>query len=168
MKITLQTDKKKSKTEQKLENLLKLHDEYVEVGHFKDSGMHYSGMTYPELMILHHYGVPEKNIPPRPVLDILRANFHKPLSHPEVKKAFEKLSSTMCTKNDLITFLESVGEAIRDEEVDIFGSSRLTSNSRAVAASKPDGNTPLVDTQDLVKETSYKDSITKVRHKWRS
>ena len=41
----------------------------VDVGHFASQGIHpTSGLPYPELMALHHFGDPSQNIPARPFL----------------------------------------------------------------------------------------------------
>jgi hypothetical protein len=68
------------------------------------------------------------------------------------------------TEKDLTTMLKAVGRAMAMEEVDIFGSNTLHRNHRNTIRIKGE-DAPLVHTQDLVNETSYKDSITKVRKK---
>ncbi len=153
----------KSKTEKKLENLLRANDEKVSVGHFAESGTHYSGFTFPELMMLHHNGT--NHIPARPVLEILFNNQPRILNNPAVRKAVKQYTDSKMTKKDLTTMLQTIGQVIGEEEVDIFGSRLLAPNAKSTAAAKPDGNVPLVDTQDLVNETSYKDSVTKKRRK---
>jgi hypothetical protein len=152
----------KTKTEEKLENLLKANNEHVSIGHFSESGTHYSGFTYPELMMLHHNGT--NHIPPRPVLEFLFHNQPKILANPAVNKAVKRYMDSKMTQKDLTAMLKVVGLIIGEEEVDIFGSRMLTSNSRITQERKGE-NAPLVDTQDLVNETSYKDSVTKQRRK---
>lgn len=87
--------------------------------------------------------------------------------HPEIKKQLSRLIHNAENLRAVIEFLDEVGRIILEEEVDIFGSNQLAPNKAWVADSKPDGNTPLVDTQELVSETSYKNSMTGERVKWR-
>ncbi len=167
IKMGLRNKGKKTKTELRLENLLKLRGEKVEVGHFPESGLHYSGMTFPELMKLHATGVPSRNIPSRDVLEILFSNHYDLTKHPDIKKQLSRLIHNAENPRVVVEFLDEVGRILLEEEVDIFGSNQLAPNKAWVADSKPDGNTPLVDTQELVSETSYKNSMTGERVKWR-
>lgn len=152
----------KSLTELKLERLLKANTEHVDIGHFEESGQHYSGFTFPELMKLHHKGY--EGVPARPVLEYLFHNHLNILDHPDVLRAMKRYTDSKMTEKDLTTMLKAVGRAMAMEEVDIFGSNALVRNSRSTIRIKGE-DAPLVHTQDLVNETSYKDSITKVRKK---
>ena len=151
---------KKSLTEIKLERLLKANKEHVEIGHFEESGMHYSGFTFPELMKLHHKGY--EGVAARPVLEHLFQNHLKILNHPDVMRAMKRYADSRMTEKDLIRMLQAVGRAMAEEEVDIFGSSMLSSNRQSTINIKGE-DAPLVHTQELVQEVSYKDSVTKVR-----
>lgn len=151
---------KKSLTEIKLERLLKANKEHVEIGHFEESGMHYSGFTFPELMKLHHKGY--EGVAARPVLEHLFQNHLKILSHLDVMRAMKRYADSRMTEKDLTSMLQAVGRAMADEEVDIFGSSMLASNRQGTINIKGE-DAPLVHTQELVQEVSYKDSVTKVR-----
>lgn len=151
---------KKSLTETKLERLLKANKEHVEIGHFEESGMHYSGFTFPELMKLHHKGY--EGVAARPVLEHLFQNHLKILNHPDVMRALKRYADSRMTEKDLTRMLQAVGRAMADEEVDIFGSSMLASNRQSTINIKGE-DAPLVHTQELVQEVSYKDSVTKVR-----
>ena len=151
---------KKSLTEIKLERLLKANKEHVEIGHFEESGMHYSGFTFPELMKLHHKGY--EGVAARPVLEHLFQNHLKILNHPDVMRALKRYADSRMTEKDLTRMLQAVGRAMADEEVDIFGSSMLASNRQSTINIKGE-DAPLVHTQELVQEVSYKDSVTKVR-----
>lgn len=151
---------KKSLTETKLERLLKANKEHVEIGHFEESGMHYSGFTFPELMKLHHKGY--DGVAARPVLEHLFQNHLKILNHPDVMRAMKRYADSRMTEKDLTRMLQAVGRAMADEEVDIFGSSMLASNRQSTINIKGE-DAPLVHTQELVQEVSYKDSVTKVR-----
>ncbi len=154
---------KKSLTELKLERLLKANKEHVAVGHFEESGVHYSGFTYPELMKLHHNG--NDHFPPRPVLEILFQNHLQILSHPDVARAMKVYADSKMLEKDLTKMLRAVGKALAIEETEIFGTSQLTVNKKSTEQQKGGRNTPLIDTGELVDEVSYKDSITKVRKK---
>ena len=151
---------KKSLTETKLERLLKANKEHVEIGHFEESGMHYSGFTFPELMKLHHKGY--EGVAARPVLEHLFQNHLKILNHPDVMRALKRYADSRMTEKDLTRMLQAVGRAMADEEVDIFGSSMLASNRQSTINIKGE-DAPLVHTQELVQEVSYKESVTKVR-----
>lgn len=151
---------KKSLTEIKLERLLKANKEHVEIGHFEESGMHYSGFTFPELMKLHHKGY--EGVAARPVLEHLFQNHLKILNHPDVMRAMKRYADSRMTEKDLIRMLQAVGRALADEEVDIFGSNSLARNSTSTINIKGE-DAPLVHTQELVQEVSYKDSVTKIR-----
>lgn len=158
----------KSKTEQKLENLLRANKEFVSVGHFSESGTHYSGFTFPELMQLHHNGTTNtdgtEHIPPRPVLEYLFHNQPKILNNPKVRRAVKRYMDSKLTEKDLVAMLKAVGFELANEEVDIFGSNQLRKNHPFTISRKGE-DAPLVDTQDLVSEVSYKDSVTKTRRK---
>ena len=147
--------------EKKLKRLLKADNEHVSVGHFEESGMHYSGFTFPELMKLHHRGV-DGHFPARPVLEHLFNANRKILSQPDVARAMKIYADSRMTEKDLVRMLRAVGKALAEEEVDIFGSNKLIKNSPGTIRIKGE-DAPLVATEELVSETSYKDSVTKVR-----
>ena len=151
---------KKSLTEIKLERLLKANKEHVSIGHFEESGIHYSGFTFPELMKLHHKGY--EGVPARPVLEHLFQNHLKILNHPDVMRAMKIYADSRMTERDLTRMLQAVGKAMANEEVEIFGSNALVRNHPNTIKNKGE-DAPLVHTQELVEEVSYKDSITKVR-----
>jgi hypothetical protein len=152
---------KESLTEKKLKRLLKADNEFVSIGHFDESGMHYSGFTFPELMKLHHRGV-DGHFPARPVLEHLFHSHRKILNHPGVMKAMKRYADSRMTEADLTRMLRTVGQILAYEETEIFGSNLLAKNSAGTIRIKGE-DAPLVATEELVNETSYKDSVTKVR-----
>lgn len=155
---------KESLSEKKLKNLRKAHNHHVDIGHFIESGEHYSGFTFPDLMKLHHRGVPG-HFPPRPVLEILRINYLNILSHPDIVRLMERYSKANFSEQALIDLLQGVGKVLGEEEVEIFGSNKLAMNAPETRAMKGGINLPLIMTEDLVRETSYKDSVTHTRRK---
>lgn len=152
---------KESLIEKKLRRLIKADNEHVSIGHFEESGLHYSGFTFPDLMKLHHNGV-DGHIPPRPVLEHLFHSHRQILNHPGVLKAMKRYADSRMLEADLVRMLRTVGEILGHEEVDIFGSNKLFKNHDTTIRLKGE-DAPLVDTEELVNETSYKDSVTKVR-----
>ena len=142
----------------KIQKLLeKDKDVSVSVGHFEEDGKHPSGMTYPELMQLHHVGtgVGKGAIPSRPVLTILitqverdpkkvffgmRAVFKDGYNIEETKKLFHK-----------------IGKRMVKMERAIFGDPRLIApNSPLTIELKGGENTPLIDTGRLRRKVKYK------------
>ena len=82
--------KKGNELEKRIKNLLKANGEDVKVGHFKSQGTHQSsGMTYVNLMMMHHTGVPSKNIPARKILTVVKAHNTSLSSKSEVKQAMK-------------------------------------------------------------------------------
>lgn len=133
-----------------------LNNESVKVGHFNSQGKHDSGMTYPELMALHHTGNPEANLPPRMVLAILFNKFRK-LQAPEIRRAFKSWGNRKKGENSDRMLLNDIGSFLRDEEKKIFGSNVLAPN----AVPPKNRNNPLIETGDLKSKVAYKTSIDK-------
>lgn len=158
------TPSKETKTEKRLKNLMKANRKYVEVGHFAESGEHSSGFSFSDLMKLHHNGT--DTIPSRPVLEYLRINFLKVTEHPEVRRLMKQYSKSDMGRDELIRMLQGVGRVLAEEETEIFGNSPpLDINSKVTQERKGGVNLPLIETGELVQETSYRDSITKDRKK---
>lgn len=122
----------------------------VHVGHYNDQGEHYSGLTYPDLMKLHHFGTGagRGQIPARPVLSILgfRVNNNIRKVFFGVSEVFKKGSYS----SNVLKYLTKVGNVMQRMERDIFGdTSTLASNSSTTVTLKQGRNQPLVDTEDL-------------------
>lgn len=158
-------DGKETKTEKALKALLKSNGAYVEIGHFSESGMHpEADITFVDLMKYHSAGDPSKLIPSRPVLEILKNSLLQVTKNIHIGNALKRFKEQGFEHKALGHTLRSIGLAIGEEEVDIFGSRRLIGNSERVKAIKGE-DAPLVDTQALVEEVSYRDSISKTIHK---
>ena len=155
LKISVQ---KKGNSLQKLvKNFHKIDGEFVETGHFKEQGKHYSGLTYPELMSVHHNGGnPSGNapLPPRPVLDLLHFR-NQNLSDPKIKGYIRDWRKRPLSEASNKILLDQIGRILAIREKRIFGSPTLASN----AVPPKDRNQPLVETGDLKSKVSYKTSI---------
>ena len=122
----------------------------VHVGHYNDQGEHYSGMTYPDLMKLHHNGTGagRGEIPARPVLDILAFRVNN-----NIRKVFFGVSNVFkkgTYSANVIKYLTKVGSVLKGMERDVFGdTSALTSNRPKTVSLKQGRDQPLVDTEDL-------------------
>lgn len=140
---------KKGKQTEKLLKKLNLKSS-VQVGHFQDQGQHYSEMSYPELMKLHHVGTGTGpgEIPARPILDILdfRVAQNKRKAFFGVKTVFKEADY----KYSVRKYLLKVGERLRKMERAIFGdTAALAGNKPKTISMKQGKNTPLIDTGDL-------------------
>lgn len=156
---------RETKTEKALKALLKSNGEYVEIGHFSESGLHPEAeISYVDLMKYHSAGDPSKNIPSRPVLEILRNSLLSVTKNIAINMALKSFRKSGFDLMACEIALRKIGKIIGEEEVDIFGSNRLIGNAKRTQATKGE-NAPLVDTQALVKEVSYRDSITRKIHK---
>lgn len=159
MSINAKVKKTGSQFQKLVQQVKKLHNDSVEVGHFKSSGLHYSGFTYAELMAIHHNGgnpngsVP---LPPRPVLDILFFKNQR-LTDPKFKAAFKAWGKRKSSDASDAMLLEDIGKILRDKEKQIFGSSDLIPN-KVPPKSK---NSPLIERGDLVSKVAYKTSRDK-------
>lgn len=144
--------KKKGKDMEKL--LRQLHSftqQTIQAGHFKEQGEHHSGMSYPELMALHHAAQANgMNFPDRPVLDIL---FHSRdvFNKPEAANILRRYKDSKVSAGSDKAFLEDLGQYLVSKEKEVFGSGELAPTKA--------GNPPLVDTGDLRDRTAYKTSI---------
>lgn len=124
----------------------------VQVGHFKDQGEHYSGMSYPELMEFHHRGtgVGPGEVPARPVLTFVGESVDNTTFRP-----MQDVFRSRYTLKAILEALTDIGENIKDIEQDIIGSSPpLKANApRTLIIRYQEGrgteNSPLEDTGDL-------------------
>lgn len=156
MNLTTKLKKKGNQLEKLLKQVRNLNKESVQVGHFRESGKHPSGFTYPELMAIHHAGNPETNLPARPVLDILFFR-NRRLTANAIDMAFKAWGKRKLNASSNKKLLSDLGMYIRDEEKKIFGSSVLAPN----AVPPKSFNSPLVDTGELKSKVAYKTSLDK-------
>jgi len=130
------------------------------VGHFESQGVHSSGLSYVDLMRIHHTGgnpsgqVP---LPPRPVLDLLVFNNER-LEDPKFKLAFERWKKRTYGESSNAILLEDIGKILRDKEKAIFGSNKLAPNK----VPPKDVNNPLIDSGELRNKTALKTSINNI------
>lgn len=126
------------------------------VGYDQSQGKHEpSGLTYPNLVAIHSAGVPSLNIPSRPVFDIAYRSYN--LNTSGIKKDLSKYLSNISGKAPVNTDYVNKGwvKSFSTEVVNTFGDpSKLESNSDYTVSLKG-GNTPLVETGDLLKNLSY-------------
>ena len=147
--------KKGKDTEKLLRSFANLASKSLRVGHFEADGKHYSGMSYPDLMELHHTGTGTGSgeIPPRPILDLLSYRIFntRGIRDLVVKREINKL-----LKNpEKISLLNVVGEQIVKIEKSLFGSGGpLLANSPYTIALKGRDD-PLVDSGTLRDKVRY-------------
>lgn len=150
-----------------LKSFLTLHKQNVEIGYFEEQGVHESSkMTYPQLMNFHEYGDAEGKVPPRPVFHIVAySDTNDPKNNTSIIKGvrnFSKLSQTKNANKNAELLLNMIGEVYKNAITDVFGKSPpLEKNNDAYAATKPNGNQPLILTGDLKNHVAIKTSITK-------
>lgn len=132
--------------------MLKKHKALV--GYFSDQPEHTTAkMTYANLMAIHEFGVPEENIPARPVMQLTQ-NYGN-LSQEDIdaiRKAFKGFFSEKVPYNKVGTYLNNVGMYYQAKGKSFFGSTMLTPTKR--------GNDPLIDTSELRDNFSYRTTIT--------
>jgi hypothetical protein len=137
---------KDSDFEKSIQKIIDVHNENVEVGHFEEQGVHYSGMTYPELLALHHRGI-EGVFPPKQIITLLYFKLLS-LDTPEV----DEIKNQWLKNKDCKKLLENLGRYISKVEYDLFG--RVSFPYMPPDATK----TPLFETGDLRSKTAYKTS----------
>ena len=157
--MEVKVQKNRNRLQELVKGLQKLDKDFVEVGHFKEQGTHYSGFSYPKLMEIHHNGgntAGSSPLPPRPVLDILFFR-NRNLTDMMFKRAFKAWGGrTLGTRSNGI-LLEDLGKVLQDKERKIFGSSDLAPN----AVPPKNRNEPLVATGDLRSKVAYRTSTSR-------
>jgi len=158
MSLSVKVLQQGNKFNQLVKRIRNLANESVEVGHFAQQGTHHSGMSYPELMRLHHTGGSSSGvpIPPRPVQTILKFRNTK-LAKPGINKAFRDYAKRKSNRASTGKLLSDIGVFLRDEEKKIFGSPDLAPN----AVPPKDRNNPLIVTGDLKNKVAYRTSMNK-------
>lgn len=155
-----------SRLSERVAALTAIHNEKVYIGHFSENGIHEdSGMTYAELMALHHVGgdmgvgLP---VPPRPLLDFLFMH-NIQLKDKGIRSAIDTWLKKGPTEDSNKQLLDNIGKIIGRKEIAMFGQSPpFAPNS----IRHPKGrNEPLVDEGDLRSATSYLNTITGVIRK---
>jgi len=122
----------------------------VEVGHFKEQGLHYSGLTYPELMYIHHTGSNSGSGGPlvrRPVLDKVFLN-NKNLNDSRIKAAVTRWKKRPPSEMSTNKLLKEIAQRIAKLEKDVIGNPK-----ELTVTANP---TPLRDTGDLKDNVAYR------------
>lgn len=138
-------------------SIKKLNNQSVTVGHFAESGTHYSGMTYPQLLAFWFIGVEQDGQMGRLRQDVRgQFNFNYFISKQILldstfKLALMKWAARADKGDNTALLLDDVGEALRREY-------SLTFNVRE----GPHMNgtaTPLFETGELAATSAYKTSL---------
>lgn len=150
---------KKGLTELK-KTLKSLDGQSVKVGHFAESGEHYSGLSYPDLMAVHHFG---RVVTPRKIVSLFNIRMKKILTNNNFTVAMKAWAKSNLTKEDSNKLLEAFGSELVNQEKALFGKPDMfmppTNSKKAVGVSGP--TAPLVDRGDLRAATSYATSLSK-------
>lgn len=150
----------KGKTLSKILRSVKaLNNQKVEVGHFRSQGMHYSGMTYPELLLFWFVGVEEPGIAGRIRQDVRSQfvfqyfNSNRVNHDPLIKAAIGDWSKNAMIRSNPTKFLDTVGKILRDEYETTFNVRQGPFMNGTV--------TPLFETGELAGTTAYRTSKSK-------
>ena len=131
----------------------------VDVGHFASQGIHpTSGLPYPELMALHHFGDPSQNIPARPVRTIVAHGAVRTLKAPSLRGELMDWGKAQERHKALQSVLEAMGKLLVADGKAVFGSSQLRANSDKTVQIKG-FNSPLIERGDLQRHYAYKTSL---------
>lgn len=148
---------RKGKKFDKLKRSIKnLNKEFVQVGHFGEQGVHYSGMTYPQLLAFWFIGVEQDGSMGRLRQDV-RGQFtfdyflRKQIARdPKMKAALNKWADRALSGDNTATLLDDVGEILRREYA-------LTFNVKQ-GPHMLGTETPLFETGELAGTSAYKTS----------
>ena len=162
-KLKVSVRKVGNNIQKQLKKLYQLHQQKVEVGHFKEQGVHSTaGISYADLMRKHHngYELGGTKVPARPVLTVLNFRLGG-VGKSLVKTYLRQWSKTPVTPQSNMLLLDNIGKDVREMEKSIFGvaSEFMPSNSSLTISLKGGQNTPLVDTEELLDATAYKTSL---------
>jgi hypothetical protein len=149
--------KQNGKIQKLLNNLNKLSNNNLKVGHFQKSGLHYSGFTYPELLKIWAFGGPTGSVVKNPKIQYSFSKLYskKVLKLPEVRVAYKNWSKNLLNNNSSTKFFDEIGEAVAKDYSKTFGS------PGPFMPIVGENTTPLVETGELKSKISYKNSIDK-------
>lgn len=154
--LNVSLNKRSASVKKLLADFNKMDKATVDVGHFASQGIHpTSGLPYPELMALHHFGDPSQGIPPRPVRTIVAHGATRTLKDPSLKGELMDWGKAKERHKALQTVLETIGKLLVADGKAVFGSSQLVPNH-------PNTNNPtqpLIDSGDLQRHYAYKTSL---------
>ena len=148
---------KKGKGFEKLRKTIKaLNNQHVKVGHFSEQGIHYSGMTYPQLLAFWFIGVEQDSLMGRLRQDVRgQFTFNYFISKQiaidkSMKLALKKWAVRSDAGDSTAGLLDDVGKALRQEY-------SLTFNVRE-GPHMMGTATPLFETGELAGTSAYKTS----------
>lgn len=150
--------RKGNSTAKLLKALRDLDNSSVEIGHFEQQGLHSdSGMTYPELMAGHHFGIFDDQPPKSPLMAFTQLELPKIRNTVDWKAIFNKWSKNVLKANSSDELLNDVGRLLREDYKAIFGI--------VGPYMPPDATgTPMYETGELLAAAAYrtsKDNIIK-------
>ena len=166
-KLKVSVKRNGNKLKKNLQELMKLHKQKVEVGHFQEQGNHSeAGISYVALMKKHHtgYEFDGNSVPARPIRDVLGFKLMGNSYKATIKKYFMDWGRVPNTFNSRMLLLNGIGKDMRETEKDIFGthSSKIPANAELTIALKDGRDTPMVDSGELREATAYKTSLIDV------
>lgn len=153
--MDIKVEKKGKKLDKILKNIQKLNKQVLEVGHFSDQGLHYSGMTYPELLAYWARGITVSGVGGRVIQDPKSQFIFQYLSthdfskNVRIKAALDKWYRNL-TNNPNPSLLDNVGLVLQEEYKDVFGIFK----GPYMAGT----DTPMLETGDLQDNVTYRKS----------
>lgn len=127
------------------------HNARISTGINKGEGMHSNGLKYAELLAIHHNGVPQKGIPPRPVLSIVTRLYRKIIA----KKAKHEVFKYLDGQQSLDHTLGSIGKVSLSYTQDVFGDPTVLPQNAKTTIRIKGKDAPLVDSGELQEHLSY-------------
>jgi hypothetical protein len=133
-----------------------LDNQTVKVGHFNEQGLHYSGMTYPQLLAFWFIGVEQSGSMGRLRQDVRgQFSFNYFISRqvardPKMKLALKKWAVKATSGDNTASLLDDVGEVLRREYSLTFN---VNEGPHMLGT-----ETPLFETGELAGTSAYKTS----------
>lgn len=154
MQVTI---KKRGKSLEKLiKNVKRLNGQSVQVGHFQEQGIHYSGMSYPELLQYWFVGVEVQGFAGRLRQDVRSQFIHdyfnsdKISKDPRITEAINDWKREALHRDNAKTMLDKVGRVLMTEYQQKFNVKQGPHMNGTA--------TPLYETGELASSTAYKTS----------
>lgn len=136
-----------------LKNSKAMNKEWVQVGHWTEQGVHYSGMTYVEL--LEYWAAGDGGV----VQDVRSQFIFDQINNKDLERnsklidALTQWVRQTTSRNPNNALIESLGQTIREEYVNTFNDRQSPYMNGT--------ETPLFETGDLANATGYKTSVNK-------
>lgn len=147
-KATMKSRKKGSRSAMAMlkKKLERLQGEKVYAGYFAEQGEHSTAeMTYPELMMLHEFGM---DVPPRPAMRLTAHDLRNKMTTTGIGN--DAMSKYISGEIYLRGLLDAYGREAYEVAQNVFGSNRLPITYNP---------TPLVDTGELADAFSWKTTL---------